>query len=306
MTVLDTVGACVNRAIVFGSILTLALPLYASDAAPDLNPTEPSSAAVVSPIAPVAPVAPANSAPSLPTAPSSPQAVSSPSAVEAVVAQPTGLSPGAAVQPANLSPAASAQAQPLSQSVSINEEPMVPEEAEDPMSLAGSAPLTDLKPISSTVLARLAAALSSEQDAVWLDAESGDAVVNASEGASRVDAVALYGELARRLAQDDDKDARAALSLAILKKDSRAKDAKDQAFEDKLADSVIAQVTQGDLKAKAQLQSLAQKGNRRARQFLGLDAAPPNVIDSAPTAVSPAAQTVPEPVPVAVSPGSKL
>lgn len=285
-----------DRAILFGSILALALPLYASDTAPDLSLSpEPSPAALVSPVAPVAPTAPADSAPQQPTAPSSPQAVSAPSASAKELAQPLALSP-----------AAGAQAQSLSQAVSVNDEPMVPEEAEDPMRLADSAPLTDLKPISSTVLARLAAALSSEQDAVWLDPESGDAVVNASEGAARVDAVALYGELARRLAQDDDKDARAALSLAILKKDPRAKEAKDLAFEDKLADSVIAQVAKGDLKAKAQLQALAQKGNRRARQFLGLDAAPPSAIDPDPTAVSPAAQTVPEPAPVAVSPGSKL
>ena len=165
--------------------------------------------------------------------------------------------------------------------------------------MGSQAPLTDLKPLSSAVLAKLAAALATDADAVWFDAESGEAVDASSTSAARVDAEALFGELAYRLVRKEDKDARAALGLAIMKKDARAKEAKDLAFEDKLADSVIAQIEAGSKTAPAELKKLADKGNRRARQHLGLDTPPalsepaapqPVTAPAAPTAASPSAK----------------
>lgn len=192
----------------------------------------------------------------------------------AVSPAPLPVTPAAAVDaPTDLSP--STQAEPLSPSAET-EEPVLPEDADDPLALASQAALTDLKPLSSTTLAALAAALGPDQESVWLDPESGEAVDADASGAARVDAGALFAELALRLARHEDKDARAALGMAIMKKDARAKEAKDLAFEDKLADAVIAQLEAGAPKAKAELEALAAKGNRRARQYLQLDAPPPN------------------------------
>lgn len=231
---------------------------------------------------------------------------SAPTEAPAAVAPEAG-SPTAEAEAGALSPTADAAPAPLSPSAG-SDEPMVPEEMEDPMAVASQAVLTDLKPLSSTVLAKLAAALGPEQEAVWLDAESGEAADADAAGVARVDAMALYGELAWRLARHDDKDARAALGLALMKKDSRAKEAKDLAFEDKLADSVIAQLPTGGAKAEAELKALAAKGNRRARQHLGLDtpppAAAPEPVSGTAQAATPTAAPV-NPAPEALSSGAK-
>lgn len=230
------------------------------------------------------------------TAPKAPQSVAAP------------LSPSAAIAP--LAPQALSSAAAVSATPSADE-PVVPEEVADPMAAASQAAVTDLRPLSSTVLAKLAGALGVDQDSISMDPESGEVVEN---GGSRVDAVALFGELARRLARDEDKDARAALALSIMKKDARAKEAKDLAFEAKLADSVIAQLEGGDKKAKAQLEALAKKGNARARAYLGLDGAPPSVAPAPlsgsaaalPAAAPNAITATPLPVnPAAVSPAAK-
>lgn len=209
----------------------------------------------------------------------------------------SGTAAVAETAPEAVSPSAEAPAEPAPLSPSAEaEEPVMPEDADDPLAVASQAALTDLKPLSSTVLAALAAALGPDQEAVWLDAESGEAVDADASGAARVDAVALYAELAFRLVRHEDKDARAALGMAIMKKDARAKEAKDLAFEDKLADAVIAQLEKGEPKAKAELDALAAKGNRRARQYLKLDAPPPS---AAPETLSPTAQ------PQTLSPSAK-
>lgn len=265
-----------DRFALTGLILALALPLHAAGDPPSAAPSS-TPAAVASPAAPSEPTAPVAEAPVEPLAPAQPLSGSA----EA----------GSATAASVSSVAMPALAEPLSPSAA-SDEPMIPEEVEDPMALGAQAPVADLKPLGSGTLAKLAKALGSDEDSVWMDPETHEVVESSSDGAARVDAVALYGELAQRMAQADDKDARAALSLAILKKDPRAKEAKDLAYEAKLADSLIALADKGDAKAKAQLQGLALKGNRRARQYLGLDAAP----EAAPAAaaLSPTTQALPD------------
>lgn len=201
---------------------------------------------------------------------------------------PAAVSPTAEAAPEALSPSAATAPAPVSPSAE-SAEPMVPEEMEDPLAVASQAVPTDLKALSSTVLAKLAASLAPDQDAEWLDPETMDVADADTNGALRVDAEALFAELALRLARQEDKDARAALGMAIMKKDSRAKEAKDLAYEDKLADSVIAQLATGGAKAEAELKALAAKGNRRARQHLGLDTPPPAAV-AAPESVTPTAE----------------
>lgn len=212
---------------------------------------------------------------------------------------PAAAAPTPPKAPQPLSPPA--QAQPLSPTAEP-EAAVEPEDADQPLAPAQPAVVADLKPLSSTVLAALAAALDPEQASLWFDAESGEAVDEGTAGAARVDAEGLFEELALRLARHEDKDARAALGLAIMKKDARAAEAKNLAFEDKLADSVIALQEKGDAKAKTQLEALAAKGNRRARRHLGLDAPPAETPPAAggPTAVSPTAVS-----PAAASPTAK-
>lgn len=197
---------------------------------------------------------------------------------------PTAAAPLSPQAPLSVSPPA--QPQPLSP-VAEPEPAIEPEDADQPLAPAEPAVLADLQSLSSTVLAALAAVLDPEQASLWFDRESSEAVAEGTAGAVRVDAEALFEELALRLARHEDKDARAALGLAIMKKDARAAEAKNLAFEDKLADSVIALLEQGDAKAKVQLEDLAAKGNRRARRHLGLDAPP---AEAAPAAVSPTAK----------------
>jgi hypothetical protein len=259
------------------SFLTFSLALglsagLAADAAP-----QPQTKTASAPSAPVTPSAPAPLSPSAATPPLAPQALSGAAAVSGTASA---------------------------------DEPVVPEEVADPMAAASQAVITDLRPLSTTVLAELAAAVGVDQDSVFYDAESGEVVAAGGSGA-RVDAVALYGELARRTIREEDKDARAALGLAVLK-DPRAKEAKDLAFEAKQADAVIAQLESGDKKAKAQLEGLAKKGNARARAYLGMDGVPPSL---APAPLSATAAAAPKPLsapantapvnPAAVSPAAK-
>ena len=96
----------------------------------------------------------------------------------------------------------------------------------------------DLRGVSTTVLVKLAASLTHTQDAAYYDPEQDLALDVPAAGAWKVDAVALYDELAHRLFFNDDKDARQALSLSILGGDDRARQAKDLAFDDKRAASL--------------------------------------------------------------------
>ncbi|HTA17573.1 MAG TPA: hypothetical protein VK786_07495, partial [bacterium] len=74
-----------------------------------------------------------------------------------------------------------------------------------------------------------------------------------------------------RRALSEDKDARQALTLAILRGDNRAKDARTQAYEDRLAESLIKRINNGDKGAKDELTKQAMSGNEKARLYLGLD-----------------------------------
>jgi len=162
--------------------------------------------------APEAPAAPAVSAPEAPSAPKAP----APSTGSGQALEPT--SPTAA-----------------------GDDIAVPEEVEDPLKMASEAPITDLQPVSSTVLAAMAKDLDQDQSELYFDSEHGDVLKDSAPGAWRVDVTALYAELAHRLAYQEDKDARQALNLADLRRDQRAKDARELAFADKLADATSAQ-----------------------------------------------------------------
>jgi hypothetical protein len=97
-------------------------------------------------------------------------------------------------------------------------------------------------------------------------------IPDATPGSWKVNVDALYYELAKRTLNDNkDKAARQAFALTLFKDADRAKYAKDLAYDDKLADTVIAQLEGGRARARMDLQSLAEKGNRKARAYLGLD-----------------------------------
>lgn len=234
-------------------------------------------------------------APAAPSAPASAAAPQAPAVLAPAVAAQAASSPtaGAAVAPALPEPVSGSAelapppaASPVSPNAAISDEIMVPEEVEDPMQMAAEAPITDLRPISSTVLAKLANALTNDASELYFDAEQGEVLKDSAAGAWRVDATALYAELAHRLAYAEDKDALQALNFADLRRDERAKEARELAYEDKLADATIALLEAGKPKAKAELERLAAKGNRRARQYLGLDKLPEAV---GPVAASPTA-----------------
>lgn len=210
------------------------------------------------------------------TAPENAKAPSAPTA-------PVALSPSAPTVDAPDAPAAPAPVSGTASSLSPSagsDDIVAPEEVGDPMKMAAEAPIADLKPVSSTVLAKLSNALTNASNELYYDAEHGEILKDNAPGAWRVDATALYAELAHRLAYAEDKDARQALNLADLRHDDRAKDARALAFEDKLADATIAQLEAGKPKAKAELERLAGQGNRRARQYLGMDKPLPGTADA--------------------------
>ena len=104
------------------------------------------------------------------------------------------------------------------------------------------------------------------------DPASKTALPDTAPGAWKGSVDPLYYELAKRTLKDNkDKAARQAFALALFKDADRAKAAKDQAYDDKLADTVIAQLEGGRERARMELQSLAEKGNRKARLYLGMD-----------------------------------
>jgi hypothetical protein len=160
-------------------------------------------------------------------------------------------------------------------------------------------PLLDLKALGSPLLARLAGTLKADVETVWYDSESGEIGEENAPGAWRVPAAELYAELARRATHDGDKDARAALNLALLRNDPRARDAQKRAVEDEKALVLIAKIEDGDaasqVQAKAALAALAETGNLRARQYLGLDAANPTA--AAPAGPIPDDAAAPESAP---------
>jgi hypothetical protein len=128
--------------------------------------------------------------------------------------------------PLSATAAASADSGPLAPTQ--NADGAVEDADASPSAAAVSAP--DLGGVSTAVLAKLSANLSADRDAVYYEAEQDLPLQEPAAGAWKVDAVALYDELAHRLVFAEDKGARQALSLAILGGDERASAAKRLAY----------------------------------------------------------------------------
>jgi hypothetical protein len=162
------------------------------------------------------------------------------------------------------------KAAPLGLSAPAQDEDTIEDADATPSAAPLSAP--DLQGLSSTVLVALAKDLDSDKDAVFYDPAQNLDLAEPSAGAWKVDAQALYLELARRACLGDDKDSRQALALAILGGDERARSAKEFVTDEQKAAALIPQADRGDAKAKAALRGLADKGDPKALAYLGLDA----------------------------------
>ena len=216
-----------------------------------------------------------------------------------VAPAPAPASPTAQTEPAALSPSAEPQAvSPAAEADAEAEELAID-------SKPAQATVPDLSKASSKTLAKAAGLMPKDEESILFDEDLGEVVPVASSSAWLVSAEALFSELAMRSLADD-KVARQALTLSIMKGDERGKDAKRQAYEDKLAQNLIKLADKGDAKSKAELEKLAGNGNRKARLYLGLDKAPTATAPvAAPQAVSAAAAPVPEAAPKAENPAAK-
>jgi hypothetical protein len=142
----------------------------------------------------------------------------------------------------------------------------------------------DLAKLDSETLATLAGAVDPDTQQLLYDPKAKQVLSGAMPGAWAVDVDPLYYELARRTLLDNkDKDARQSFALALFKDPERTKQAKDLAFDDHSAELVIAQLEGGRQEARIDLQRLAEKGNRKARLYLGLDKPMARVDAGAPT-----------------------
>jgi hypothetical protein len=184
------------------------------------------------------------------------------------------LSPTAA---SSLSPSASALA------VSPAAEPLVEDDADD---TTNSTVDLDLAKAETRLLAKISETLKPDQDDILYSVQDNAPTDKPGEGVVEVDVLALYAELAKRTVAED-KDARQALVLAALRGDKRANDAKEEAYEDRIAESLIKRIENGDQGAKDELMKFALHGNMRARDYLGLDKAPVQV--GIPEAMTPTA-----------------
>lgn len=201
----------------------------------------------------------------------------------AALAAPTALTLAAEAAPA--SPTAAAAAASPTAEAEVEEDDMVATPAH-----------LDLAQAETKLLSKIAEAADKDAGAVLFNLEEAVAVEKKGAGVAEVKADELFLELAKRHLNGD-RAAGKALALADAKGDLRVRGAKSLAFEDKAANSFIKRLENGDKAAKAEIEKLASKGNRRAREFLGLDkvkaeAAPltstPKV--EAPAPVSPAAK----------------
>lgn len=179
-----------------------------------------------------------------------------PAPAAAPAAAPESLSPTAAEAPSEagaVSPTAEAAAEADSE-----EEDLTP-----------TAAVLDYAQAETRLLAKISEHVKSGDDKVLHNLEENTPAEEAGAGVAEVEVTALYAELAKRV--DNDKEARQALTLAVVRGDKRAKLAKDLAYEDKQAASFIKRAENGDGGAKAELERLASKGNAKARLYLGLD-----------------------------------
>ena len=251
----------------------------AASAAAAASPTS-----VITPIVPpsvpvaMAPVSPTTAAPTAPLAPPSPQSVS-----------------------------------PLAAATDADGNSLVAEEVGEDGALASKTVSPDLTQLDSETLASLAAGIDSNTQDLFFDPKTKQLLSESMAGAWQVGVDPLYYELAKRTLKDNkDKAARQSFALALFKDADRAKYAKDLAFEDHNADVVIAQLEGGRATARMELQGLAEKGNRKARSYLGLDKPLPRA-DAGATAASPTAQeltptvkvTAPQAITASASPINK-
>jgi hypothetical protein len=191
-----------------------------------------------------------------------------PAFLTAQASQPT-PQPTPTAAPAALSPSAAAG---LSVTVDAESDSVVAEEIGEDGQLASKTVSPDLLKLDSETLAAMAGGIDNDTQDVYFDPKAKQPLNEAMPGAWRVGVDPLYYELARRtLADNKDKAARQCFSLALVKDPERAKYAKDLAFDDHSADVVIAQLEGGRASARMDLQKLAEKGNRKARLYLGMD-----------------------------------
>jgi hypothetical protein len=196
---------------------------------------------------------------------------------------------------AALTPTAAAALSPTAASAlspSAEAEPEIIDDAE-----AVSATALDLAKAETRLLAKISETLAPDEDSILFNVADNAPAAKAGPDVNSIDAAALYAELAKRTIAED-KDARQALGLAALRGDKRAIEAKQEAFEARLAAALIKRYDNGDKGAKDELMKQALKGNKAARLYLGLDkpvaVGIPEALTptAAPAALTPAAAAV--------------
>lgn len=284
------------------SLLALSLPLSAAD----LSPTAKDAAAptsvptiAASPVATVAasPVASPSLSPvataAVPVTPTAPVAAPVSPAAEAV----------APALPEDLSGSSETLAAPAPATFTAGSDDAAPEEVGEDGGTAFKTESPDLAKLDSETLAAIANGVDKDASDVYFDGATKQALPGAAPGAWKVSVDPLYYELAKRTLNDNkDKAARQAFALSLFKDADRAKFAKDLAYDDKLADTVIAQLEAGRPRARMELQGLAEKGNRKARAYLGLDKPTERVEAGALSGTAQAASGTASALPVASTP----
>ena len=287
----------------------------AAASAPAAKPAEEPSKASTSPAEPTAPATPVPAAAATPVPASEAAKPTASAPAKPAVSSAAPASPSAEADAPLLPEVAGSDAltAPVSPTADASGDSVVAEEVGESGQLAaGKTESPDLSKLDSETLATLAGGVDREAPDVFFDPVAKQTLVEASAGAWQVPVDALYYELAKRTLNDNkDTPARQSFALAIMKDTERAKFAKELAYDDKLADAVIAQIEAGKPKARMELQGLAEKGNRKARLYLGMDkpvargdagAMTPTAAVSTPTSPT-AATSAPAPAsPTATSP----
>ena len=289
----------------------LALAFQPGAAQAEANAQTPDAKPIASSTAPTAVAKPDEKPAVAPSVPAKP-AVTSPApvsqAAKPAVSAPVPVSPAAEpVAPLlpDVSGTADALTAPLSGTADAAGDSVVAEEVGESGQLTPKTEVPDLAKLDSETLATLAGGVDRDAPELFFDPVAKQILTEAAAGAWRVPVDALYYELAKRTLNDNkDKAARQSFALALFKDADRAKFAKDLAYDDKLADAVIAQIEAGKPKARMELQGLAEKGNRKARLYLGMDkpVAREDAGSTGLTASSPTAATTAPAAPAAASP----
>ena len=251
-------------------------------------PTPPDAAAVKNAAAHAAP-----QDPGAPMPPAEPAAPGAPGQVPSLAAPAGDSAPGTAQDAGALSPSAGPDEAAV-------------EDADASPESATALATPDLAGVSTTVLARISAGPLGGKASVIFDPEQQALLEEPAAGAWKVDVAALYAELAHRMIFSEDKEARQALSLAILGGDERAGQAKDEAFDDRRTQSFIALATKGDAKALDSLKRLAENGSARAKAWLasgsGIPQGGPSVLSQGATSAT--AEAAPGPAALSATAGA--